>query len=127
MKAVLLVFLGGGLGSVMRYATGLAALRMFGAGFPMGTLLVNILGCTIMGLLAKLLPASDAGGQAMRLLFMSGFLGGYTTFSAFALDIAGLLERGEGALAFTYLAASILLSLLGLAFGLWLGGMLTAR
>lgn len=112
---------------MMRYATGLAALRMFGAGFPMGTLLVNILGCTMMGLLARLLPAPDEGGQAMRLLFMSGFLGGYTTFSAFALDIAGLLERGEGALAFIYLAASIALSLLGLAFGLWLGGMLTAR
>jgi fluoride exporter len=127
MQTAFLVFLGGGLGSVARWLTGLAALRWLGAGFPFGTLFVNLIGCTMMGVLARVIAPVDAGGQEMRWLLMTGFLGGYTTFSAFALDAAQLWMRDATGSALLYGVASVLGSLVAVALGLWLGGLMTAR
>jgi CrcB protein len=114
----LLVFLGAGLGGVLRHGVNLAALRLLGPGFPWGTLAVNIVGSLLMGLLAALLAgrATEA-----RLLLMTGVLGGFTTFSAFSLDAWVLWERGDVGLAAGYVLASVLLSLAALGFGLVLG------
>jgi CrcB protein len=121
MKAVMLIFLGGGAGSVLRWLTGLGAARLFGAGFPSGTLAVNLIGCFVMGVLARVLLAPEAGGSETRFLLMTGLLGGYTTFSAFALDAAHLWMRDAGGTAFLYIAVSVLGSLAAVALGLWLG------
>jgi CrcB protein len=121
VREALLVFLGGGAGSVLRWLTGHAALRVLGPQFPFGTLAVNVLGCLIMGVLFRALPVPADGGQDARLLLMTGLLGGYTTFSAFALDTASLWMRNEPGLALAYVAASVLLSLTGVAAGLVLG------
>lgn len=121
MKTAMLIFLGGGAGSVLRWLTGLGALRLFGAGFPMGTLAVNLIGCFVMGLLARVLLAAEAGGSDARFLLMTGLLGGYTTFSAFALDAAHLWMRDAGSAVFLYIAVSVLGSLAAVALGLWLG------
>jgi fluoride exporter len=118
MLKLMLVFAGGGIGSLLRYGTGLLMLRLFGAGFPVGTVAVNLIGCTIMGIFARTLPAPDDGGADMRLLLMTGVLGGFTTFSAFALDAAGLWMREEPLATLGYVSLSVFGSLAGVALGL---------
>jgi fluoride exporter len=125
MKTAFLVFLGGGLGAVGRWAVGLGAMRLFGAGFPFGTLAVNLAGCFIMGVLARVLFLLDQGGHDIRIFLMTGILGGFTTFSAFSLDAATLWLRNDGGMAALYVVFSLAGSLGAVAMGLWLGGMLT--
>ncbi|WP_075215575.1 fluoride efflux transporter CrcB [Mongoliimonas terrestris] len=115
---LLLVAVGGGLGSVCRHAVSLAAGRLFGPAFPWGTLAVNVAGSLAMGLFVGALASRFGGSEALRLAVATGFLGGFTTLSSFSLDAVALWERGDGLLAATYVAASILLSLAGLVAGL---------
>lgn len=120
MKEALLVFVGGGFGSVMRYAAGRIATASLPAGFPWGTVLVNVTGSLAAGLLVGLLGwrAGAVPGGA-QLLLMTGFLGGFTTFSAFSVDAVALAERQPG-LAALYVFGSVALSLLAAVAGLWL-------
>lgn len=112
------VFLGGGIGSVLRYGIGRAALAVAGPGLPAGTLAVNVLGCLAMGALAHCLWLRGAGiDDPARLFAATGLLGGFTTFSAFAVDAVSLWERGEWPLAAIYVAASVVLSLAALLAG----------
>ena len=111
------VALGGAAGAVARYATGLATARVLGAGFPWGTLTVNVVGSFLMGILAVVLMQS--GGRFSPLL-MTGLLGGFTTFSAFSLDAVTLFARGQVGLAVAYVAASVGVSILALVAGLLL-------
>lgn len=124
MIAAFYVFLGGGMGSVLRWLTGLGAARLFGADFPYGTLAVNLIGCAVMGVFARVIVSPDAGDA--RLLLMTGLLGGFTTFSAFALDSANLVLRDANGAAFLYVGLSVVGCLAAVAFGLWLGGMMRA-
>lgn len=124
MTMALYVFLGGGLGSLARWLVNLGALRLLGPGFPFGTLVVNLAGCFAIGVLARLLVPADAGGQGARLLLMTGFLGGFTTFSAFALDAAGLAGAGESGRAAIYVALSVIGSLASVTAGLFAGSVL---
>jgi CrcB protein len=113
------VFLGGGLGSALRYGIGRAALACFGPDFPVGTLVVNVLGCFAMGALAEWLALHDAGiSQDTKLFLVTGILGGFTTFSAFALDTAVLWQRGATGAAVAYVLASFVLSLGALFAGM---------
>lgn len=120
MKHLLLVMLGGGLGAGMRHLVGMASLRLLGFGFPYGTLTVNIAGSFAMGLFISWLAARSSGDEAIRYLVATGFLGGFTTFSAFSLDVATLWERGQIALAAGYIAISLSGSILALFAGLWI-------
>ena len=113
----LLVFIGGGLGSVLRHIVNVVCPRLFGANFPYHTFIINITGSTVMGLIAGYLAFKGAA-QPWRLFLMTGFLGGYTTFSAFSLDTAVLYERGEIGLAALYVLGSVVLSIAGLFAGL---------
>ena len=115
------VFIGGGLGSVLRYLTGLQAAKWLGTDWPWGTFMVNVTGCLIMGLCFRLLPLPEAGTTDARLLLMTGALGGFTTFSAFALDTAQLWMRQDMTGMTLYLAGSVACSLAGLALGLAIG------
>jgi CrcB protein len=117
---VLQIALGGAIGAVLRFGTYAAMARWFGAGFPFGTLAVNVLGSGVMGLLAALL-LERAGAPRLAPLLMTGVLGGYTTFSAFSLDTLLLIERGEPGRALVYVAASVALSVGALWGGLLLG------
>ena len=120
MQNILLVFLGGGLGAVLRYGVNLNAARFLGANFPWGTLAINVLGSLAMGLLAGVFAARalDEWHQSARLFLMTGILGGFTTFSAFSLDALALWERGETAAATAYVLGSVVLSIAGFALGL---------
>lgn len=110
------VALGGALGAVARYLTGMAAVRVMGHGFPWGTLTVNIFGSFLMGVLVVALAELSATRFAP--LLMTGLLGGFTTFSAFSLDAVALYERGAIGLAAGYVGMSVVLSLLALAAGM---------
>lgn len=107
MLQILLVALGGAVGSVCRYLVGVGALRLMGPSFPWGTLAVNVAGSFAIGILAELIVARFGASSELRLLLITGFLGGFTTFSAFALDAVTLFERGASLAAATYLALSI--------------------
>jgi CrcB protein len=113
------VFLGGGIGSALRYGIGRATLAWFGPNFPAGTLAVNVIGCFAMGALAEWLALHDAGvSHDTKLFLATGVLGGFTTFSAFALDAATLWQRGDAGTAFLYVLASLVLSVGGLFAGM---------
>jgi fluoride exporter len=124
--SIFLVFFGGGIGSVLRHLTGILVAHRFGAftsveGWPWGTFFVNLIGCFLMGLCFRLVPMPEDGPVNMRLLFMTGVLGGFTTFSAFALDAAHLwIRQDTGGLAL-YLAGSLIGTLAGVALGLAIG------
>jgi len=114
----LLVFIGGGLGSSLRHLINVASTRWLGTAFPYHTLIINITGSLVMGLIAGFLAFKGEASPHWRLFLMTGILGGYTTFSAFSLDAALLYERGEMALALLYVAGSVMLSIAGLFAGL---------
>lgn len=114
----ILVFLGGGLGATLRHLINLACARCMPPGFPWGTFIINITGSTVMGLIAGYLAFKGEAAQAWRLFLMTGILGGYTTFSAYSLDVALLYERGELMLAALYVTGSVVLSVAGLFAGL---------
>ena len=114
MTSVTLIALGGAAGSVLRYLTSVLAIELLGAAFPWGTLAVNALGSLVIGALA----GADVEGQA-RLLLVTGFLGGFTTFSAFSLEATMLWSRSP-ALSAGYVAASILLGGACCLAGFWL-------
>lgn len=114
-----LVALGGGIGAGFRHLANVAASRLFGAGFPVGTLVVNVGGGLLMGILAgHLALGSRSAGEELRLFLATGVLGGFTTFSAFSLDAVMLWERGEVLTALAYVVASVVLSILALVAGL---------
>ena len=98
------MFLGGGIGAALRHGINLAAARALGTAFPYGTLLINVTGSFIMGLVAAYFAFKGDASQHWRLFLTTGILGGYTTFSAFSLDAALLYERGETGLAALYVA-----------------------
>lgn len=115
--AYLIVFLGGGLGAALRHGVNLAVGRALGTAFPYGTLLINITGSLLMGLVAAYFAFKGDASQHWRLFLTTGILGGYTTFSAFSLDAALLYERGEVGAAAIYVVASVALSIAGLFAG----------
>jgi fluoride exporter len=113
-----IVFLGAGIGGALRHGVNLAAARLFGFGFPFGTLIVNVLGSFVMGLFAGYFAFRTGIPQHMRLFLTTGVLGGFTTFSAFSLDAALLVERHAYWSAAAYIAGSVVASLLALFVGL---------
>ena len=114
----LIVFLGAGLGGAARHGVNVGAAKLFGFGFPFGTLIVNVVGSFVIGLFAGYFAFRPGIGQHMRLFLTTGLLGGFTTFSAFSLDTALLVERHQYALAVGYVAGSVLASLIALFVGL---------
>lgn len=115
---ILVVFLGAGLGGVLRHGANVGIGRLLGTGFPYATLVVNVTGSFLMGLAAGWFALRGDAPQVLRLFLTTGILGGYTTFSAFSLDAALLYERGETGAAALYVGASVAVSILALFAGL---------
>ncbi|MFO8091170.1 MAG: fluoride efflux transporter CrcB [Desulfatiglandaceae bacterium] len=124
LKHILLVMLGGGLGAASRYTISLVSAKCWGVNFPWGTLVVNLAGCFLIGLLFALAERSRLLGPDLRLLLITGYLGALTTFSTFALETVNsgfplmtlrpfinILANNVGGLSLTL-------------FGLWLGGLI---
>lgn len=120
MQAYFFVMTGGAIGAGARY--GLArALSAGEGGWPWPTFIANVAGGFLMGLIAAYMLQNSAGGENLRLFAGVGIMGGFTTFSAFSLEMAMMIERGEMALAGSYALASVLVALLALFAGLALG------
>jgi CrcB protein len=107
MNGIISVMLGGALGAGARYLVSSAFLRLAGSGFPWGTLAINLIGGLLMGVLVGVLARTSNGGEQARLLLGVGVLGGFTTFSAFGLETWLMIERGQTAIGFVYVAASV--------------------
>lgn len=121
-----IVFLGAGLGGLLRFGATSWSLKVWGPNFPTGTLLVNVLGSALMGILAGYFMFKGEVASGWRLFLTTGVLGGFTTFSAFSLDVMLLIERADWGMAALYVISSVALSVAGLAVGLlamraWLG------
>lgn len=110
------VALGGAIGASARYLTNVAVIRGIGPGFPWSTLIVNVLGSFLMGVLVVWL--AERGAMRLAPFLMTGILGGFTTFSAFSLDAVALWERGAAGQALAYVAGSVMLSLGALVAGM---------
>jgi CrcB protein len=120
MKLVLMAAAGGALGSSARYLVNVGAGKLIGMGFPWGTLIVNIAGCFIMGLLVGWGALKGALSQEARVFLATGVLGGFTTFSAFSADFALLVERKNFGLSALYVTGSVVLSLVAVFAGIYL-------
>ena len=115
----LLVFAGAGVGGALRHGVNRTA-AMMGASSIVGTLAVNVIGCFVAGVIAGWLAFRGESGQGLRLFAITGVLGGFTTFSAFSLDVALLWERGQAPLAVTYAAGSVVISIVMVFAGIFL-------
>jgi CrcB protein len=114
----LIVFLGAGIGGALRHGINVGAARLWGFGFPYGTLIVNVIGSFLMGLFAGYFAFRPGIGQHTRLFLTTGILGGFTTVSAFGLDTALLIERHAYGMAAGYAVGSVAASVSALFFGL---------
>lgn len=117
IRTIILVGIGGGIGSILRYLTSVVIAKYFQTSFPWGTFAVNIIGCLIVGLLLGLFERQLLTNPHLKFLLVTGFCGGYTTFSAFASENMNLFQSGNSPTAFLYIAASVLVSL----FSVWAG------
>lgn len=120
MKMVLMAAMGGAIGAAGRYLVSVGAMRLIGSGFPWGTLIVNVAGSLVMGLMIEAFALRYSVSHEVRTFLATGILGGFTTFSAFSLDFAVLMERKAEGLAVVYLGASVGLSILALFAGLYI-------
>ena len=112
---------GGALGASARFAVGRWAFKAFGPGFPWATLIVNVAGSLMMGILIAWLAGRAQVSEALRAFLSIGILGAFTTFSTFSLDVVSLAERKQYLAAAGYLSSSVVVSILALMAGLWLG------
>ncbi len=122
LRTALIVFVGAGLGGLARHGVNVSTARAFGLNFPYGTLTVNVVGGFLMGVIAGwfALRANYEWAAEGRLFLATGIMGGFTTFSAFSLDTMLMIERQDYSTAALYVFASVALSIIALASGLWL-------
>ena len=117
IKQLLLVGLGGGIGSILRYLTSVCTARYYANTFPLATFITNIFGCFIIGLLIGHFSNATTDSQ-LKLLFITGFCGGYTTFSTFAAENISLLQSQHYFTLIAYTLASVVVGILAVAIGL---------
>ena len=118
MKQVLFVGLGGAAGSNLRYLTSVVTLKFYSASFPVATFIVNVIGCFLAGLIFGSITQESAEAQNLKVLLLTGFCGGFTTFSAFALENVRLMNSGNLSTAVLYTIVSIVAGLLAAWLGL---------
>ena len=117
---LLFVGIGGAIGAICRFYLGIISNHVFQFEFPFTTLIINIFGCTVLGLLAKYFSLSNTPNEALKIIITIGFLGGFTTFSAFSMEAFSLLSNEKYLFAVLYIFGSVFLSILGFTFGYFL-------
>jgi len=123
MTRYFMVMLGAALGGLARYVIGTAVMQRFTGRFPLGTLVVNVTGCFLIGILLPLLTERGEPRPNLRLLLVVGVLGGYTTFSSFAWESFQAVDEGSHWIGFANLALSVILGYLAV----WCGALLVRR
>lgn len=117
MKQVFVIWIGGGFGSLLRYWVQLLTSKLLAASFPIGTLLVNISGCFVIGLFYGLLTRSMFNNGDWRLFLITGLCGGYTTFSSFSYESISLFKEGNYLYFITYILVSLIIGFIATAVG----------
>jgi CrcB protein len=117
LRTLFLIALGGGIGSALRYLTSVMVQKYYAAVFPLATFITNVLGCLLIGIIIGYLEKNQLTNSPMKWLFVTGFCGGYTTFSTFGLENISLFQNHNSGIAFLYIGASIIVGL----FAVWLG------
>lgn len=120
MNTILAVAAGGAIGAAGRHLFNQQMFRLFGPNFPWGTFGVNVIGSLVMGLIVGFFALKFEPSAEMRSFIATGMLGGFTTFSAFSLDAANMIDRGQTGIAAFYIGGSVALSLAALFLGLWI-------
>jgi len=120
LRQILLVAAGGALGSVLRYLSFVWTSRFFTGNFPLATFLTNILGCLLIGLLMGFLTRNNLEDSSLKWLLVTGFCGGYTTFSTFGYETVSLMSGQQYTTAFAYVAGSVVIGLAAVFAGIWL-------
>lgn len=121
LTAIALVGLGGAIGSILRYLSTIIVNKYYNNAFPLATFLINMLGCFLIGMFMAFIEKQPGVNDSFRLLFVTGFCGGFTTYSAFAYENTSLIGSGQTLIAFAYIAASVLAGLLCVWVGIYLG------
>lgn len=119
-KTIVLVGIGGAIGSMLRYLTAVVIQRYYAAVFPLATLLTNLIGCFLIGIIVGWLAKHQLSDSNLKWFLITGFCGGYTTFSAFGLENVSLLQSHHSGAAFLYIAASVILGMTAVWGGLYL-------
>jgi CrcB protein len=126
VNGYLVVALGSAIGGALRHGVNVGSARLLGTGWPYGTLTVNVVGSFTIGVIAAYFARKGHASQTWMLFLVTGILGGFTTFSAFSLDVALLYERGQLGLAALYLGGSVAVSVAALFLGLALARYLSS-
>jgi fluoride exporter len=117
LKTIIFVAIGGAIGSVLRYLTSVFVNKYWSNHFPLATLITNILGCLLIGIFIGVLEKNNLANSNLKWFLVTGFCGGFTTFSAFGFENISLFQNNNSLLAFIYIAMSIITGL----FAVWLG------
>lgn len=120
LKTILYVAIGGALGSILRYLTTVFVQKHWSGNFPLATFIANVLGCFLIGLFMGILQKHQLADSQLKWLLITGFCGGYTTFSAFGYENFSLFQNQHSVVALLYIALSIIAGLLALGAGLYL-------
>jgi CrcB protein len=120
MKTLLIIALGGAIGSISRYATQSFAYKLYPSVFPVGTFLVNITGCLLIGIFYALSEKGNLLSPDWRLFLTTGFCGGFTTFSSFAYENVNLLRNADFLYFGLYILGSVVLGIAGVYAGVWI-------
>ena len=120
LKTALIIALGGGLGSILRYFTSVLVSKYWSSNFPLATFIVNSIGCLLIGFIIGLLEKNQLSDSRLKLFLVTGICGGLTTFSAFGMENYNLFQNNNSLLAFVYIAMSIVIGLLAIWLGIFL-------
>ena len=120
LKTALIIALGGGLGSTLRYFTSIFVSKYWSSNFPLATFIVNSMGCLLLGFIIGLLEKNQLSDSRLKWFLVTGICGGLTTFSAFGMENYNLFQNNNSLLAFVYIAMSIVIGLLAIWFGIFL-------
>ncbi len=120
LKTALIIALGGGLGSTLRYFTSIFVSKYWSSNFPLATFIVNSIGCLLIGFIIGLLEKNQLSDSRLKWFLVTGICGGLTTFSAFGMENYNLFQNNNSLLAFVYIAMSIVIGLLAIWFGIFL-------